>query len=84
MQHGLQFVKTPFVCAVQHDMPFKYPDEIAFEKIALDMARFPELKYVLFNYWSDNSIKRDEMTNSNQSFNYLLGEEMKSPASNIT
>lgn len=47
LRYGLQFVKTPFVVAVQHDMPFKYPGTINFTAMAIDMARFPELKYVL-------------------------------------
>lgn len=84
LKHGLQFVKTPFVCLVQHDMPFRFPGTIDFEAIALDMARFPELKYVLFNFWSDNSIRRDKDGNANHSYDYLIGEEMTSAASNIT
>jgi hypothetical protein len=46
LRYALDFVTTPFVCAVQHDMPFRYPGTINHSAIALDMARFPELKYV--------------------------------------
>eukprot|EP00038_Savillea_parva_P018165 m.22536 g.22536 ORF g.22536 m.22536 type:complete len:392 (-) comp3999_c0_seq1:104-1279(-) len=81
---GAQFVKTPYVCAVQHDMPFAYPAELNFTNIALDMARFPELKYISFNFWSDNSPERDAKMHWGNFYDWVVGDELQSPASNNT
>eukprot|EP00037_Helgoeca_nana_P027521 m.315493 g.315493 ORF g.315493 m.315493 type:complete len:399 (+) comp27522_c1_seq9:297-1493(+) len=87
LRFGIQLVKTPYVVAVQADMPFKYPEQLNFTNIALDMARYPELKYISFNFWSDNSVQRDRVMHGDQhkpSIDRIVGDEMTSAATNLT